>query len=260
MKKADIPVILPAIFVLALTAIIAHLTGYPRGLFFGRSTGDISTRFLIITFMLLIPLPTLPKFLTCLSNAAVKSGLLGQLVIDAARSYGELNKSTTTLLRPLQGIGLSLLFAERLLQLIQFSTGTSYSRLVVPLILFLFGNILVSLLLSTIWAFDDLGVKMYSRKTGEVRLFGGSVGVILPLLTGVVGITTLFQYDTATGVLVDLLGISMILYPPYVIFALVHHEYFRRRGIGLLQRLSLKKIETKIWSLDIADKSPQLQP
>jgi hypothetical protein len=174
-------------------------------------------------------------------------GIFGQLASTGIRTYKELSKSSVALFRPLQGIGLSLMFAERLLQLIEFASGLSYSRLMVRMTLFMFGNILVSALLSVLWVFDDLGIKVYNKRTGKVRLLGSTVGLVLPLITGVVGITALFQHDTLIGALTDLLGISMVLYPPYVIFAFIHHEFFRRRAAAMQEKLQLKRIETNVY-------------
>jgi hypothetical protein len=247
MKKTDIAVILPAILVLLLTETVSYVTGYPEGLFLSRLIRGVSTRFVLIMLMLLAPLPLLPRLLIWLSKVGRNTGFIGQLASTGTRPYGELSKLAVGFFRPIQGIALSLIFAEKLLQLMEFSIGISPSRILVRMTLFMLGSILVSLLLSIIWTLDDLGVKMYNEKNGEVRLLGGTVGVVLPLITGLVGITTLFQHDTLAGVLTDLLGIGMILYPPYAIFAFIHYEFFRRRSLVLLQRLSLKRIETTLW-------------
>lgn len=247
MKKNDIVVIFPAVVVLLLTHTIWYLTGYPEGLFLSRSIRGILTRFALITIMLLVPLPVIPRLLAWLSNMAGGETLLGQLVATGTTSYEELNKSVMILLRPLQGMGLSMIFAERILLLMEFSTGVSPSRVFIRLTLFFLGSILVSLLLSTVWAFDDLGIKSHNKKNGEVRLFGNTVGVVLPLIAGILGVSTLFQRDTVAGALTDIFGIGMVLYPPYSIFAFIHYEFFRRRSITLMKKLSLKRIRTNVW-------------
>lgn len=246
-ERTDIIAVSPAILVLLLTAMMIYLTGYPEGLVLSRSIRGISTRFTIIILMLLAPLPILPRLLTWLLTAAGNGRLFGQLAIASTGSYAKLSTLSVAFFRPLQGIGLSLVFAEKLLQLIEFTSGVSSSRFLVRTTLFMFGNILVSLSLSIIWVFDHLGIKMYNKKTGEVRLLGSMVGLVLPLITGVIGITALFQHDTAAGALTDLLGISMVLYPPYSIFAFIHYQFFRRRTADLLKKLSFKRIETNVW-------------
>ena len=50
-----------------------------------------------------------------------------------------------------------------------------------------------SLFLSTVWALDDLGVKFYFGRTGEIRMAGSSIGTVIPLITGAIGITSVFH-------------------------------------------------------------------
>ena len=127
------------------------------------------------------------------------------------------------------------MLAEATLQFLAFLPGISPPHLFVPLILFAFGNVLVSFLLSTVWAFDDLEIKIRSEKSGEVRRLSTALGVAfpLPLISGTAGIAILFHHSAIMDALVDLLRIITVLYPPYAIFAFVHHEFFRRRSVVL---------------------------
>lgn len=246
MKGARVVVaISPAILVLMTTLIISSLTGYPEGLFLTRSIRGISTRFVIITLVLVAPIWASPRFLSWIGSVARRRGPFGQLVKVDTDTEQEFKASTFWVLRPLQGIGLSLVFAERLLQLLEFS-GATPSRLLVRLTLFVLGASLVSLLLSTVWTLDELEIRIYNEKTGEVHAAGSTVGTVLPLIAGAVGVTTLFQHTTIGAALVDLFGISMILYPPYVLYAVAHREFIRRKRVTLLESLSLKRIETKV--------------
>ncbi len=65
---------------------------------------------------------------------AKNEGLFGQLVKATSNSYQELSKPDAWVIRPLQGIGLSVIFAERLENFLEF--------LPVRLVLFLIGSML----------------------------------------------------------------------------------------------------------------------
>ncbi len=105
---------------------------------------------------------------------------------------------------------------------------------------------LVSLFLSVVWALDDLGVKIYNRRTGEVHLAGRSFGTVLPLITGAIGISTLFHLSSTLDALTELLQIIMVLYPSYVFFVIFHHEFIKIRINSLSRRLHLKRIEINL--------------
>jgi len=70
---------------------------------------------------------------------------------------------------------------------------------------------------------------------------GSSVGVVLPLIMGVVGISSLFHRSLPVEALIDLIGIVSVLYPSYVFFAVSHHEFLKRRSALLLEKLPAKK-------------------
>ena len=107
-------------------------------------------------------------------------------------------------------------------------------------------TILVSILLSVLWALDDLGIRLYNRKTGEVRTAGSSVGTVLPLVLGAIGVYGLFQGSQFEDALFSLAGICAVLYPPYVLFALSHRSFVRRHFDALLGRLPSRTVETKL--------------
>ena len=237
MKRSDIVLISPAIVVFVLASTISYVAGYAKDLDLTRYLTRIDARFAIIMLMVLAPLPIIPKLLSRLSKAA-KIRKFCQLEGSHIGSYGQLNRSAAFFFRPLEGIGLSLIFTEETLQFVGFLGGTSYSHLLVRLILFGLGNFLVSFLLSTIWVFDDLGIKICHKKSGEVRRLSTLLGVSfpMPLIAGGAGIAVLFQHNAVVDALADLIRITTVLYPPYAIFAFVHHEFFRRRST-VLQRL-----------------------
>jgi hypothetical protein len=75
---------------------------------------------------------------------------------------------------------------------------------------------------------------------------GNSIGVILPLITGAIGITSLFHTSLPLDALIDLVEIVMVLYPPYVLFTVLQHEFVMRRKGALSKELAAKQVETKI--------------
>lgn len=227
-----------ALFVLVLTLIISLATGHPEGLFLARSIRGIMIRFVLVTLTLLAPILILPNILPRVANAAKDEGPFGQLVRGTLDPYQELSKLNAWVLRPLQGIGLSMIFAERLLGFLEFIPAR--------LALFIIGSALVSLLLSVVWALDDLGAKIYDRKTGEVYTVGSKIGIALPLITGAVGVSSLFHLSSPLDAVTEVFEIVMVLYPPYVFFVIFHQEYVKRRIASLSGRLLLKRIEVNL--------------
>jgi hypothetical protein len=238
-----------ALLVLALTVMISLATGHPADLFFTSSTSGILIRFVLVTPVLVAPIVVLPRLLTLAMNLIRSSGLSGHFVKSKAgvNPHREFTVSDLVL-RPLQGMALSLIFAERFLNLVEFSTGTSYASIVVrsTVFAFLMMNPLVSLFLSFMWTFDDLGVKLYSKKTGEARMLGGSIGIVVPLVTGAIGVSALFHRTSPMDALIDLLGGLMVLYPPYVLFVIFHDEFVRRLFNDLSKRLPFERLEEKV--------------
>jgi len=243
--------ILPPFLVLAVTVIISWATGNPQDLFLSYSTVGILIRFFLATPVLVAPIAVTPWLLALTARLERNSGLLGQFVRTAASPHHEFTLSDDLTLRPMQGIALSLIFAERFLNFLEYSTGVSYIAMVVrsTVFAFLMVNPLISLLLAFMWTLDDLGVRLYNEETGETRMLGSSIGIVLPLITGAIGVTTLFHRTTPTYALLDLIGSFMVLYPPYVVFSILHHEYVRRRFAGLSRILPFDRIETKVRHL-----------
>lgn len=155
---------LPAFAVFGITVIISVVTGNPEGLFLSRSTEGILARFMLTTPVLITPIGVLPRVLTQAGFFMKSSGRFGQFVKSKAAPLHEFTVSNDLVLRPLQGMALSLIFAERFLDFLQFSTGTSYAGFILTstVFAFLMVNPLISLFLSFVWSFDDLGVKVYN--------------------------------------------------------------------------------------------------
>ena len=238
--------VLPALFVLILTLIISFLTGHPEDLFLTRSVWVIPVRFVMVTLMLLAPVLLLPSLLAIVGNIAKNEKFFGQLVKTSMKNNEGLSKLVAWVLRPLQGIALSMIFAERFLNLLEFSVGASIAQHLARLTLFVIASVLVSLFLSAIWALDDLGVKFYYNRTSEVRTAGSSVGTVLPLIAGAVGVSSLFHLSSPVDALIGLVGIVMVLYPPYLLFAVSYHEFVRRRSAVLSGMLPIKRMEMNV--------------
>jgi hypothetical protein len=149
-------------------------------------------------------------------------------------------------IRPFQGIGLAMLLATKLLTLLEVYTG---SRITVDTILpqgvfnpgrffsLITIGIMVSLLLSFLWTLDDLGIRYYNKKTKEVRMIGKYVGLILPIFFGFYGIISLFQNNTQLIVAKYIAQMVVVLYPPFLVFNVLHSRYLESREKVLLRRL-----------------------
>ena len=237
---------LPALFVFTATLVIYLASGQPEGLFLTSSIRVIPIRFLFITIVLTLPVLALPKLLALVGEIPADRAILGKTVRAPHDIHGSLSWSIIWLLRPVQGISLSLIFAERVLSILEYSVGASLAQIFARLILFLVGGAVSSLFLSTVWALDDLGVKFYFGRTGEIRMAGSSIGTVIPLITGAIGITSVFHSNLPMDAFMNLFQTIMILYPPYVVFILIHHKFVVRRRLSLLKRLRVKRIETKV--------------
>ena len=154
------------------------------------------------------------------------------------------------LFRPFQGIGIGLLFATKLLGVLQIITGSNTKT---PLFLprsqfqpgrFLIATgitILVALLLSTLWTMDDLGIRYFNRKDYEIKMIGKYVGTLMPIVFGLYGVLSLFGEFPKVEALLYLFRVIVILYPPFVVFSVFHGYFVRRRAEDLSKRLNVEK-------------------
>jgi hypothetical protein len=236
----------PSIFVLGLTLFVSFVTGHPEGLFLTRSIRGIPTRFVLVTLIVVLPIFAVPKFLALVGRLGKNEKSPVQLVRGFAIPHQEFSKAVDWVFRPLQGIALSLLFAEKFLDLLEVSVGPTIAALLARASLFVIGSALVSLFLAVVWTLDDLGVKIYSLKTGEVRMVGTSVGTILPLLAAAIGISGLFHLNSPLDALLELVEIAAVLYPSYLCFVIAHHEFIKKRSAVLSEKIPAKRVETKI--------------
>jgi hypothetical protein len=237
----------PGVFVLVLTIAISFLIGHTEDLFLTRSIAGIAARFVVLTVLLAAPILALPRLMTFTSKVAKNRDIFGYEFVRASTDVDrELSKPVVWALKPLQGIGLSLILAERFLGLLEFSTGVSYSRFLISLALLFMGGVFTSIFLTVVWSLDDLGVRIYNSRIAEVQMAGSSIGTFLPLITGAIGVFGLFHTSLPMDALIDLIEIVMILYPSYVFFAVLHHEFIARRSLILSSKLQLRRIQTTI--------------
>jgi hypothetical protein len=154
------------------------------------------------------------------------------------------------LLRPFQGIGTGLLFGTKLLSVLQVMTGaTATASLLIPTGQFQFGRFLiisgitifVSLLLSTLWTLDDMGIRYFNRKNQEIKMIGKYAGTLMPILFGFYGVFSLFSQFQKTQALLYLFQIIVILYPPFTVFSIFHAHFVQKRAENLLKRLFIEK-------------------
>jgi len=152
--------------------------------------------------------------------------------------------------RPFQGIGIGLLFETKLLAALQIITGVTAQ----PFLFFSRGQfqlghmlvisgitVVISLLLSTLWTLDDMGIRVVNRKDQEIKMIGKYIGTLMPILFGFYGIFSLIADYPARQVFIFLFRIVMILYPPFTVFTVMHFRFLRDREEHFSERTSLKK-------------------
>lgn len=205
----------------------------------------VPVRYLRISLNLTLPLFLLPIFCLMLQGLINRreKGLIGTQDQNLEVSQGQ-----TWFLRPLQGIGLSLLLAAKLLAVLQGYSGTPLaSSVVLPPGQFLLSRffavlglgILVSLLLSLVWALDDLGVRYRNGRTGEVRMVGKYLGAILPIAFGFYGFINILKDVPFLQAVYYVFQVAVVLYPPFCTLTVCHTVYVRRYGALLLKNLQV---------------------
>jgi len=234
----------PALVILLTTLVISTFITEFTFNFGLKAIWKTLFRFLRLSLLLTLPLLLLPS---------VCSGIEGffnrgkRFLIQAQEDRGTaIHPLKNWVIRPFQGIGLAMLLATKLLMLLEIYTG---SKITVETILpqgefntrrFFSGiaiGVAVSMLLSLLWALDDLGVRHYNKKSGEIRMIGKYVGLLLPLFFGFYGILSLFQ-DYSQVLVAKYVGqMIVVLYPPFVVFNVLHSRYLRSREHILLGRL-----------------------
>jgi hypothetical protein len=157
------------------------------------------------------------------------------------------------LFRPLQGIGVGLLFATKLLGILQIVTGSATKvSLFIPHGQFQAGRFFIaagitafiSLLLSALWTLDDMGVRYFNQKNHEIKMIGKYMATVMPVLFGFYGMLSLIGEYPKTEALIYLFQIIVILYPPFAVFSIIHAHFVQRKAENLLKGLFGEKRST----------------
>ena len=238
----------PAVLILILTIFLSIFFGEFTFLKGSEAISKGLLRFFRITLPLCFPLYLLlPIFWTLGRVVQRKNEAFFQV---KEKQDLEIHPVKHWLLRPLQGIGIGLLFGTKLLSVLQVVTGTTASAsLLIPKGQFQFGRfmvvtgitVLISLLLSTIWTLDDMGIRYFNRKNHEIKMIGKYAGTLMPILFGFYGVFSLFSQFQKTQALIYLFQVAVILYPPFAIFSVFHAHFVQKRGEDLSKRLFVEK-------------------
>jgi hypothetical protein len=245
--KAIIKAIWPAFIVLIFTFIISVFFTEFTFVSGAKAAWLIILRFFRLLLILLLPLLCLPWVFT-LTSYFFQKGAMELVQLQQERNQ-EITLLKNWLLRPLQGIGVSMLIATKLIFILEiYSGGGIDASVVMPPPSFSPWRFLattsmavtVSLLLSYLWTLDDLGIRLYNRKTREVRMIGKYLGLILPVILGFYGMMSLFNNHSIMMAIQYLAQMVFIMYPPFLIFNVFHALYISRVENRLLERLHVK--------------------
>jgi hypothetical protein len=238
----------PAILILILTISMSVFLG---NFTFLKGSEAICKRllgFFRITLLLCLPLYLLLPIFGRLGKVIQRKN--STFVQVKEKEELEIHPLKHWFLRPLQGIGGGLLFGTKLLSVLQVVIGTTASAsLLIPKGQFQFGGfmvitgitVLISLLLSTLWTFGDMGIRYFNRKNHEIKMIGEYIGTFMPVLFGFYGVFGLFSQFQKTEALIYLFQIVVILYPTFTIFSVFHAHFVRRNIESLSKRLFPEK-------------------
>ncbi len=229
----------------------------------GKALGFILLRFLRLFLNLTLPLLLLPAI------CALVQPLLNwdprQLIRVREEENTVFHAVQGWVIRPLQGIGLLLLMATHFLGPLGAYLGSSFTGPTIPpipppgeLTLGRVINVVVtSMLLSFVWTMDDLGIRHYNRRTGEIRMVGKYLGSLVPIVTGFYGIYILFKDQPLLVAVLMIAQRIVIFYPPLLTFIVLHAYYVnKKRGI-LLRKL---KVVTGVLRFEVNDQITDLRP
>lgn len=222
------------LIILGLTSLQALFFGaawFPPG---WKSFSLTLIRFLRFSVLLCLPLSLLPPLyslvLRKMRNSLLDMGWSAPFTIRPLKHY---------LVRPFQGIGIGMLFSTKLVAVLQLVGGPA-----VKPSLFLPGDhfrwqlfiattaisVLVSLALSLLWTLDDTGIRYYNRKDQEIKTLGKYVGTIMPVVFGFYGVFSLLANYGAMEAPLYLFKITVVLYPPFAAFAIIHQRFVEIRA------------------------------
>jgi hypothetical protein len=202
-------------------------------------------RFFRFTLLLCLPLYILSPI-----YSFVVDKIRGKLLQTEKTQELPMNPVKHWIFRPFQGIGIGLLFETKLLTALQIITGvTAKPFLLFPRGQFQPGRMLVisgitvaiSLLLSTLWTLDDVGIRYVNRKNQEIKMIGRYVGTLMPILFGFYGIFSLIADFPVAEVAMYLFKTVIILYPPFTVFTVFHTRFLRNKAEYFSEKASLRK-------------------
>jgi len=215
-------------------------------------------RFFRTTLVLCLPLFLLPSIFGNLGSVIRRRK---EIFIQIKRKQAlEIRPIKHWLFRPFQGIGIGLLFATKLLGVLQIVTGsTATASILLPKGQFQPGRllvvtgitILVSLVLSTLWTFDDLGIRYFNRKDYEIKMVGKYVGTLMPIVFGLYGVFSLFDQFSKMQALIYLFQMVVILYPSFTVFSIFHAHFIQRRAEDFSKRIFIEKQEFRHFQNEV---------
>jgi hypothetical protein len=239
----------PAVAVLLLTVFISAFWGKFTFVTGMESIWKILLRFFRLIIILALPillLPNISAFMQYLLNRG--NYRLIQLRVEQNREFNRLH---SWLIRPLQCIGLAMLIAAKFITVLQIYAGEAITTsTVLPPPHFSLGRFLsitaiamtTSLLLSFLWTLDDLGIRYSNRKTGEVRMIGRYIGILLPVIFGFYGIFNLFEIHEQLLAIRYIFQMIVVLYPPFVVMTVLHFLYIEKYATVLLKKLKTTSV------------------
>ena len=238
----------PAFLILILSMVFSIFSGefaFLRGwesLYLGL------LRFFRTTLFLCLPLFLLPSIFGNLGSVIQRRK---EIFIQMKRKQAlEIRPLKHWLFRPFQEVGIGLLFATKLLGVLEIISGSSATAsLFLPTGQFQLGRflmvtgitVLVSLLLSTLWTMDDLGIRYFNRKDYEIKMIGKYVGTLMPIVFGLYGVLGLFNQFSKVKAFIYLFQMVVILYPSFTVFAIVHGYFIQSNVEGLSKKLLREK-------------------
>jgi hypothetical protein len=234
----------PAVVVLLLTLLISAF--FTKFVFVSgvESFWKILLRFFRLTIILALPILCLP-YVSAVMQYLLNRGNYRLIQMREERSH-EFNRWHGWLIRPLQCIGLAMLIAAKFITVLQIYTGDAITTsTVLPPLHFSLGRFLsitaiamtTSLLLSFLWTLDDVGIRYSNTKTGEVRMIGRYIGMLLPIIFGFYGIFNLFESHEQLLAVQYILQMIIVLYPPFVVMTVLHFLYIEKYENFLLEKL-----------------------
>ena len=245
LSPAWLTALAPAVLILLATITFSALIGGPHTLRGWQSLWKTLLRFFRFTFVLSFPLCVLiPTY-----GLIVEKKKRVLLHIPEKQDLA-IHFLKHCIFRPFQGIGVGLLFSTKLLAVLQLIAGPAVKpSLLIPegqfelarLIMITAITVLVSLLLSTLWTLDDMGVRYFNRKDHELKMMGKYAGTLVPVIFGTYGLLGLLASYPTGQAFVYALKIVAILYPPLAVFTVAHACFVQKREGVLFKKTPLKK-------------------